>query len=93
MVLLTPLLLYHLWLIFLLCKKSIDEGNIYNQADEEQFLGPKKHWFACLILATIIFSCGFNILHVKNFNLFLLIVFSSVAILLTFVIKTNKKIN
>lgn len=83
----------NLWLIFLLCKKSIDEGNIYNQADEEQFLGPKKHWFACLMLATIIFSCGFNILHVKNFNLFLLIVFSSVAILLTFVIKTNKKIN
>ena len=57
----------------LLCKKSIDEGNIYNQADEEQFLGLKKHWFACLMIATIIFSCGFNILHVKNFNLFFII--------------------
>ena len=81
------------WLLFLLCKNSINEGNNYNQVDEEQFLGPKKHWLMIIIATAIIFACGFNKMHVSDFNLFISIIFISVAILIFLILKTSKQKN
>ena len=55
------------------------------------FLGMPSHWLITIIISTIIFSCGFNKLHVTNFNLFIFIIFASIAFLIGFVIKTSKQ--
>ncbi|MDB9870546.1 hypothetical protein OAD33_05690 [Alphaproteobacteria bacterium] len=57
---------------------------------KNMFLGPKKYWFALLMTAIIVFLPGYNHMHVSNFNLFILILFSISALLLFFILKTYK---
>ena len=46
------------------------------------FIGKPIHWLMIIIATAIIFACGFNKMHVSNFNLFISIIFISVAILI-----------
>ncbi len=46
-----------------------------------------------VIISAIIFACGINKMHVSNFNLFISIVFISIAVLVGFVLKTSKQKN
>ena len=46
-----------------------------------------------IIATAIIFACGFNKMHVSNFNLFISIIFISVAILIFLILKTSKQKN
>ncbi|MBL6848126.1 MAG: hypothetical protein ISQ83_07260 [Alphaproteobacteria bacterium] len=55
------------------------------------FLGLPSHWFMIVIITAIIFACGINKMHVSNFNLFISIVFISIAVLVSFVLKTSKQ--
>jgi len=57
------------------------------------FLGKPIHWLMIIITTTIIFACGFNKMHVSNFNLFISIVFMTVAILIFLILKTSKQKN
>ncbi|MDC0093119.1 hypothetical protein OAI86_02245 [Alphaproteobacteria bacterium] len=55
------------------------------------FLGVPSHWLMIIVASTIIFSCGINKMHVSNFNLFIFIVFISIAVLVGFVLKSSKQ--
>ena len=55
------------------------------------FLGLPSHWLMIVVIASIIFACGINKMHVTNFNLFVSIVFISIAILVGFILKTSKQ--
>jgi phosphatidylserine synthase len=57
------------------------------------FMGKPIHWLMILITTTIIFSCGLNKMHVSNFNLFISIIFVSIAILIVLILKTSKQKN
>ena len=57
------------------------------------FLGLPSHWLMIIITSAVIFACGINKMHVSNFNLFIFIVFVSIAILVGFVLKTSKQKN
>ena len=57
------------------------------------FLGKPIHWLMIITTTAIIFACGFNKMHVSNFNLFISIVFISVAILIFLILKTSKQKN
>jgi hypothetical protein len=57
------------------------------------FLGLPSHWLMIIITSTVIFACGINKMHVSNFNLFIFIVFVSIAVLVGFVLKTSKQKN
>ena len=46
-----------------------------------------------VIISAIIFACGINKMHVSNFNLFISIIFISIAALVGFVLKTSKQKN
>jgi hypothetical protein len=54
------------------------------------FLGPTRYWLALLITTLVVFLPGYNHMHVTDFNMFILIVFSISAILLFFILKTYK---
>ena len=55
------------------------------------FLGLPSHWLMIVVTSSIIFACGINKMHVTNFNLFVSIVFISIAILVGFILKTSKQ--
>ena len=55
------------------------------------FLGLPSHWLMIIITSAVIFACGINKMHVSNFNLFISIVFISIAVLVSFVLKTSKQ--
>ena len=55
------------------------------------FLGLPSHWLMIVIISAIIFACGINKMHVSNFNLFIFIVFISIAILVGYVLRTSKQ--
>ena len=55
------------------------------------FLGLPSHWIMIVVISSIIFACGINKMHVTNFNLFVSIVFISIAILVGFILKTSKQ--
>ena len=57
------------------------------------FLGLPSHWLMIIITSAVIFACGINKMHVSNFNLFIFIVFVSIAFLVGFVLKTSKQKN
>jgi|TARA_B110000003_G_scaffold191042_1_gene189833 hypothetical protein len=57
------------------------------------FLGLPSHWLMIIITSAVIFACGINKMHVSNFNLFIFIVFISIAVLVGFVLKTSKQKN
>ena len=57
------------------------------------FLGKPIHWLLIIITTAIIFSCGFNKMHVSNFNLFISIIFIAVAILIFLILETSKQKN
>lgn len=57
------------------------------------FLGLPSHWLMIIITSAVIFACGINKMHVSNFNLFIFIVFMSIAVLVGFVLKTSKQKN
>jgi hypothetical protein len=57
------------------------------------FLGLPSHWLMIIITSAVIFACGINKMHVSNFNLFIFIVFTSIAVLVGFVLKTSKQKN
>ena len=57
------------------------------------FLGLPSHWLMIIITSAVIFACGINKMHVSNFNLFIFIVFVSIAVLVGFVLKTSKQKN
>ena len=57
------------------------------------FLGLPSHWLMIIITSAVIFACGINKMHVSNFNLFISIVFMSIAVLVGFVLKTSKQKN
>ncbi len=57
------------------------------------FLGKPLHWLLILITTIVIFTCGLNKMHVSNFNLFISIVFISVALLILLILKTSKQKN
>ena len=57
------------------------------------FLGKPIHWIMIVVTTIIIFSCGFNKMHVSNFNLFISIIFVSIAILIFLILKTSKQKN
>jgi len=57
------------------------------------FLGKPLHWLMILITTAVIFACGINKLHVSDFNLFISIVFISVALLILIILKTSKQKN
>ena len=57
------------------------------------FLGKPIHWLMIIITTVIIFACGFNKMHVSNFNLFISIIFVAVAILIFLILKTSKQKN
>ena len=57
------------------------------------FLGLPSHWLMIIITSAVIFACGVNKMHVSNFNLFIFIVFISIAVLVGFVLKTSKQKN
>ena len=57
------------------------------------FLGKPIHWLIIIIATAIIFSCGFNKMHVSDFNLFISIIFISVAFLIFLILKTSKQKN
>ncbi len=57
------------------------------------FIGKPIHWLMIIITTTIIFACGINKMHVSNFNLFISIIFISVAILIFLILKTSKQKN
>ena len=57
------------------------------------FLGLPSHWVILIITCAVIFACGISRMHVSNFNLFITIVFISIAILVGFVLKTSKQKN
>ena len=52
------------------------------------FLGKPIHWLMIIITTAIIFACGFNKMHVSDFNLFISVIFISVAILIFLILKT-----
>ncbi len=56
------------------------------------FKGPLKFWLALLISSVIIFSLGLRHIHVSYFNLFIIIVFITSALLLFFILKSRNKI-
>lgn len=60
---------------------------------KEIFLGKPVHWLMIIIATAIIFSCGFNHMHVSNFNMFISIIFISIAILIFLILKTSKQKN
>ena len=60
---------------------------------KEVFLGKPIHWLMIIITTAIIFSCGLNHMHVSNFNLFISIIFVSIAILIFLILKTSKQKN
>ena len=45
------------------------------------FLGKPIHWLMIIIATAIIFACGFNKMHVSNFNLFISIISGQIIIL------------
>ena len=55
------------------------------------FLGLPSHWLMIVVIGSIIFACGINKMHVTNFNLFIFIVFISIAVLVGFILKTSKQ--
>jgi len=55
------------------------------------FLGLPSHWIMIVVISSIIFACGINKMHVTNFNLFISIVFISIAVLVGFILKTSKQ--
>ena len=55
------------------------------------FLGLPSHWIMIVVISSIIFACGINKMHVTNFNLFIFIVFISIAVLVGFILKTSKQ--
>ena len=55
------------------------------------FLGLPSHWLMIVVISSIIFACGINKMHVTNFNLFISIVFISIAVLVGFIIKSSKQ--
>ena len=57
------------------------------------FLGLPSHWLMIIITSAVIFACGINKMHVSNFNLFIFIIFMSIAVLVGFVLKTSKQKN
>ena len=57
------------------------------------FIGKPVHWLMIIITTAVIFACGFNKMHVSNFNLFISIIFISVAILIFLILKTSKQKN
>ena len=57
------------------------------------FLGLPSHWLMIIITSAVIFACGINKMHVSNFNLFIFIVFISIAVLVGFILKTSKQKN
>ena len=57
------------------------------------FMGKPIHWLMIVITTAIIFSCGLNKMHVSNFNLFISIIFISIAILIFLILKTSKHKN
>ena len=57
------------------------------------FIGLPSHWLMIIITSAVIFACGINKMHVSNFNLFIFIVFISIAVLVGFVLKTSKQKN
>ena len=57
------------------------------------FLGKPIHLLMMSIVTIIIFSCGFNHMHVSNFNLFISIIFISVALLIFLILKTSSQKN
>ena len=57
------------------------------------FMGKPIHWFMIIFAIIIIFSCGLNKMHVSNFNLFISIIFVSIAILIFLILKTSKQKN
>ncbi len=57
------------------------------------FIGKPVHWLMIIITTAVIFACGFNKMHVSNFNLFISIIFISVAILIILILKTSKQKN
>ena len=57
------------------------------------FMGKPIHWLMIVITTLIIFSCGLNKMHVSNFNLFISIIFISIAILIFLILKTSKQKN
>lgn len=56
-------------------------------------MGKPIHWLMIVITTAIIFSCGLNKMHVSNFNLFISIIFISIAILIFLILKTSKQKN
>ena len=60
---------------------------------KEVFLVKPVHWLMIIITTAVIFSCGFNHMHVSNFNLFISIIFVSIAILIFLILKTSKQKN
>ena len=59
----------------------------------EIFLGKPSHWLMIIVASAVIFSCGFNHMHVSNFNLFISIIFISIAVLVFSILKTTKQKN
>ena len=57
------------------------------------FLGLPSHWLMIIITSAVIFACGINKMHVSYFNLFIFIIFMSIAVLVGFVLKTSKQKN
>jgi len=57
------------------------------------FLGKPLHWLMISLTTIVIFACGLNKMHVSNFNLFISIVFISVALLILLILKTSKQKN
>jgi hypothetical protein len=55
------------------------------------FLGLPSHWIMIVVISSIIFACGINKMHVTNFNLFIFIIFISIAVLVGFIIKSSKQ--
>jgi len=57
------------------------------------FLGLPSYGLMIVMISAMIFACGINKMHVSNFNLFIFIVFVSIAVLVGFVLKTSKQKN
>ena len=57
------------------------------------FLGKPLHWLMISLTTIVIFDCGLNKMHVSDFNLFISIVFISVALLILLILKTSKQKN
>ncbi len=56
------------------------------------FKGPITFWLALILASSIIFLLGLKHLHVSYFNLFIMIIFITSALLLFFILKSKNKI-